>query len=106
MLVPDNNLTYVLQSEGTGGSGREDFQKYNYPIQMWVVNCKIIKSFHDPWMLIQCPGLKFARFAWRDWFAPDMFPLKNPIIYSIYFLRIVKEIALDIDTIFKNNFDH
>ena len=57
------------------GSGRGDLQKCDYPIQERVVNCKITQSPHAPWMLIRWPRLKFARFARRGWFAPDMFPM-------------------------------
>ena len=32
-----------------------------------------------PWMLIQWPRLKFARFARIGWFAPDMFPHLNGV---------------------------
>ena len=43
---------------------------------------KLPNPSYTPWMLIRWPRLKFARFAQRGWFAPDMFlVISHPQLY-------------------------
>jgi len=61
-------------SRGRRRSGRRDLQKCEYPIQERAINCKITQSPRTPSMLIRWLRLEFARFARRNWFAPDIYP--------------------------------
>ena len=81
MLVPDNNLTYVLQSEGAGGVGGRICKSIitQFKGGWLIVKLSIPRAF---WMLIQWPKLKFARFAQKDCYAPDIFPILKPFTSS------------------------
>ena len=65
-----------------------DYFTINHPPLNWIITLLQILTptlpAPSPWMLIWWYRLKFARFARKDWFEPDMFPIGEATsIFSI-----------------------
>ena len=77
------NLGHWINIQGGGAQvvGREICKSViTQPKGGWlIVKLSIPRAF---WMLIQWPKLKFARFAQKDCYAPDIFPILKPFTSS------------------------